>query len=247
MGAAISAFGERAAALVVPRGRFSPVKACADLLALRCAPLTACCLLLAAAAAAARERRAASFNAGGSPFPSPKGLRAALTHASSAINSHMDTLHSPPQPGSPARSDCYELRPDGSLSLSPYRISPAPPVVSLDARYKAVDAFETAVPRGAPSLLHCARLKVRRRGGAGSRGPCRGTLGRSGLSAHQVANTKPPLTPTPTLPLTPQVVGPVVFAPGVVLRGSVEVVNEDADGPAKTLPAGTYEDTTVRL
>lgn len=118
--------------------------------------------------------------------------------------------------------------------------------MNLDARYKAVDAFELAVPRGAPSLLHCARLKVRRQGGAGSRGPWRGTLGRSGFSAHQVANTKP-LTPTQPLPLTPQVVGPVVFAPGVVLRGSVEVVNEDADGPAKTLPAGTYEDTTVRL
>jgi len=91
MGAAIENFGNRATALVVPRTRFSPVKTCADLLALR--------------------------------------------------------------------SDCYVLSDDGSISLSPQ--CDKPPVISLDDRYKLVDAFETLVPNGAPSLVACSRLKVK--------------------------------------------------------------------------------------
>lgn len=90
MGAAISSF-EGAAAIVVPRSRFAPVKTTNDLLALR--------------------------------------------------------------------SDAYTLTEDARVVLAPER-NGIPPNVKLDGRYKFVDAMETLIPNGAPSLLECVSLGV---------------------------------------------------------------------------------------
>lgn len=90
MGAAISCF-EGAAAIVIPRERFAPVKTTNDLLALR--------------------------------------------------------------------SDAYQLTKDFRITLAPAR-SGVPPNVKLDGRYKFVDAMETIMPEGAPSLVGCKSLTV---------------------------------------------------------------------------------------
>merc|ERR1740121_2730911 len=90
MGAAISCF-EGAAAVVIPRERFAPVKTTGDLLALR--------------------------------------------------------------------SDAYELTQDFRIVLARSRAG-VPPSIKLDGRYKFVDAMETLMPQGAPSLISCKKLTV---------------------------------------------------------------------------------------
>ncbi len=56
------------------------------------------------------------------------------------------------------RSDAYEVRPDGTLSLVPS----AAPLIDLDpAHYKTVAKFDTRFPAGAPSLRRAQRLTVR--------------------------------------------------------------------------------------
>merc|ERR1712039_515535 len=90
MGAAISCF-EGAAAIVIPRERFAPVKTTNDLLALR--------------------------------------------------------------------SDAYKITDDFRIVLAP-ECKGVPPNIKLDGRYKFVDAMETLVPQGAPSLIGCTSLTV---------------------------------------------------------------------------------------
>merc|ERR1712174_88609 len=90
MGAAISCF-PGAAALLIPRSRFAPVKKCDDLIALR--------------------------------------------------------------------SDAYILTEDFRIELAPVRKG-VPPLVKLDDRYKFVDAMDTLIPNGVPSLKDCSKLVI---------------------------------------------------------------------------------------
>jgi len=90
MGAAISCF-DTATAVLVPRTRFSPVKKCDDLLAMR--------------------------------------------------------------------SDAYVLTPDFRMELAPERKG-VPPLVKLDDMYKFVDAMDTLIPNGVPSLKDCKSLSI---------------------------------------------------------------------------------------
>lgn len=91
MGAAVSQF-KNASAVLVPRDRFTPVKTCSDLFALR--------------------------------------------------------------------SDAYTETADHRLVLHA-SCNGQPPVISLDARYALLDAFEGLIARGVPSLIYCTRLTVK--------------------------------------------------------------------------------------
>eukprot|EP00445_Apocalathium_hangoei_P000333 CAMPEP_0203839164 /NCGR_PEP_ID=MMETSP0359-20131031/1_1 /ASSEMBLY_ACC=CAM_ASM_000338 /TAXON_ID=268821 /ORGANISM="Scrippsiella Hangoei, Strain SHTV-5" /LENGTH=726 /DNA_ID=CAMNT_0050753147 /DNA_START=59 /DNA_END=2239 /DNA_ORIENTATION=+ len=57
------------------------------------------------------------------------------------------------------RSDAYMLTEDFRITLAPER-NFVPPNVKLDGRYKFVDAMETIMPSGAPSLIGCKSLTV---------------------------------------------------------------------------------------
>merc|ERR1711972_867393 len=57
------------------------------------------------------------------------------------------------------RSDAYTLTDDFRITLAPERAG-VPPNIKLDGRYKFVDAMETLVPEGAPSLIGCKSLAV---------------------------------------------------------------------------------------
>merc|ERR1712139_295129 len=57
------------------------------------------------------------------------------------------------------RSDAYELTPDFRMVLAAAR-NGIPPTVKLDDRYKFVDAMDTLIPNGPPSLIGCKSLKV---------------------------------------------------------------------------------------
>eukprot|EP00428_Durinskia_dybowskii_P011834 CAMPEP_0170208778 /NCGR_PEP_ID=MMETSP0116_2-20130129/3975_1 /TAXON_ID=400756 /ORGANISM="Durinskia baltica, Strain CSIRO CS-38" /LENGTH=683 /DNA_ID=CAMNT_0010459253 /DNA_START=33 /DNA_END=2086 /DNA_ORIENTATION=+ len=57
------------------------------------------------------------------------------------------------------RSDAYQLTKDYRITLDPARKG-VPPNIKLDGRYKFVDAMETMIPEGAPSLLRCTSLAV---------------------------------------------------------------------------------------
>merc|ERR1719229_1356448 len=57
------------------------------------------------------------------------------------------------------RSDAYELTKDFRIVLARSRAG-VPPSIKLDGRYKFVDAMETLMPQGAPSLLACKKLTV---------------------------------------------------------------------------------------
>eukprot|EP00930_Biecheleria_cincta_P091389 TRINITY_DN8094_c0_g2_i1.p1 TRINITY_DN8094_c0_g2~~TRINITY_DN8094_c0_g2_i1.p1 ORF type:complete len:548 (-),score=121.22 TRINITY_DN8094_c0_g2_i1:312-1955(-) len=57
------------------------------------------------------------------------------------------------------RSDAYVLTGDFRLELAPER-NGIPPVVKLDDRYKFVDAMDTLIPNGVPSLKDCAKLVI---------------------------------------------------------------------------------------
>jgi len=57
------------------------------------------------------------------------------------------------------RSDAYELTRDSRIQLVASR-GGVPPNIKLDGRYKFVDAMETIIPEGAPSLVNCKSLTV---------------------------------------------------------------------------------------
>jgi UDP-N-acetylglucosamine pyrophosphorylase len=58
------------------------------------------------------------------------------------------------------RSDAFVLTEDFRVELHADRQG-KPPVVKLDDRYKFVDAMETLIPNGPPSLLECTKLTVK--------------------------------------------------------------------------------------
>lgn len=57
------------------------------------------------------------------------------------------------------RSDAYVLTPDFRIELAPERKG-VPPTIKLDDRYKFVDAMDTLIPNGVPSLIDCKSLKI---------------------------------------------------------------------------------------
>merc|ERR1719327_1010842 len=57
------------------------------------------------------------------------------------------------------RSDAYVLTKDFRIELAPARAG-VPPLVKLDDSYKFVDAMDTLIPNGPPSLIACDSLKV---------------------------------------------------------------------------------------
>merc|ERR1712187_231131 len=57
------------------------------------------------------------------------------------------------------RSDAYVLREDFRLELAPER-NGVPPLVKLDDRYKFVDALDSLIPNGVPSLKDCSKLVI---------------------------------------------------------------------------------------
>merc|ERR1719512_653225 len=57
------------------------------------------------------------------------------------------------------RSDAYKITDDFRIVLAP-ECKGVPPNIKLDGKYKFVDAMETLVPQGAPSLIGCKSLTV---------------------------------------------------------------------------------------
>eukprot|EP00929_Paragymnodinium_shiwhaense_P086053 TRINITY_DN4652_c0_g1_i1.p1 TRINITY_DN4652_c0_g1~~TRINITY_DN4652_c0_g1_i1.p1 ORF type:complete len:468 (+),score=164.65 TRINITY_DN4652_c0_g1_i1:262-1665(+) len=57
------------------------------------------------------------------------------------------------------RSDAYVVTPDFRIELAPER-NGIPPLVKLDDRYKFVDAMDTIIPNGVPSLKGCTKLTI---------------------------------------------------------------------------------------
>lgn len=57
------------------------------------------------------------------------------------------------------RSDAYVLTPDFRIELAPAR-SGVPPNIKLDGAYKFVDAMDTLIPNGVPSLINCTKLVI---------------------------------------------------------------------------------------
>merc|ERR1712087_549031 len=58
------------------------------------------------------------------------------------------------------RSDAYVLTDDFRIQLAPERKG-VPPLVKLDDRYKFVDAMDTIIPNGVPSLKNCDKLTIK--------------------------------------------------------------------------------------
>merc|ERR1711976_767503 len=58
------------------------------------------------------------------------------------------------------RSDAYVVTGDFRIELAPER-GGVPPVVKLDDRYKFVDAMDTIICNGVPSLKHCNKLTIK--------------------------------------------------------------------------------------
>jgi len=58
------------------------------------------------------------------------------------------------------RSDAYVLTEDFRIVLAPCR-NGEPPLVKLDDRYKFVDAMDTLIPNGPPSLKDCKKLEIK--------------------------------------------------------------------------------------
>merc|ERR1712039_1139272 len=58
------------------------------------------------------------------------------------------------------RSDAYVLTEDFRIQLAPER-GGVPPLVKLDDRYKFVDAMDTIIPNGVPSLKDCNKLTIK--------------------------------------------------------------------------------------
>jgi len=57
------------------------------------------------------------------------------------------------------RSDAYVLTEDFRIELAPARKG-VPPTIKLDGAYKFVDAMDTLIPNGPPSLLECTSMKI---------------------------------------------------------------------------------------
>jgi len=57
------------------------------------------------------------------------------------------------------RSDAYKITEDYRIVLAP-ECKGVPPNIKLDGRYKFVDAMETIMPNGAPSLVGCKSLTL---------------------------------------------------------------------------------------
>merc|ERR1719267_539086 len=57
------------------------------------------------------------------------------------------------------RSDAYVLTEDFRIVLAEERKG-VPPTIKLDDRYKFVDAMDTLIPNGVPSLINCKSLKI---------------------------------------------------------------------------------------
>jgi len=57
------------------------------------------------------------------------------------------------------RSDAYILTEDFRIELAPERAG-VPPLIKLDDMYKFVDAMDTLIPNGPPSLIECKSLKI---------------------------------------------------------------------------------------
>jgi len=57
------------------------------------------------------------------------------------------------------RSDAYVITDDFRIELAPARAG-VPPTIKLDDAYKFVDAMDTLIPNGSPSLIDCKSLKV---------------------------------------------------------------------------------------
>merc|ERR1719265_1928528 len=57
------------------------------------------------------------------------------------------------------RSDAYMITPDFRIELAPER-GGVPPLVKLDGAYKFVDAMDTIIPNGVPSLKACTKLVI---------------------------------------------------------------------------------------
>merc|ERR1711979_132511 len=58
------------------------------------------------------------------------------------------------------RSDAYVVTEDFRIQLAPER-GGVPPIVKLDDRYKFVDAMDTIIPNGVPSLKNCSKLVIK--------------------------------------------------------------------------------------
>merc|ERR1712007_321643 len=58
------------------------------------------------------------------------------------------------------RSDAYVVTEDFRIQLAPER-NGVPPLVKLDDRYKFVDAMDTIIPNGVPSLKNCNKLTIK--------------------------------------------------------------------------------------
>merc|ERR1711972_703478 len=58
------------------------------------------------------------------------------------------------------RSDAYVLTPDFRIELAPEREG-KPVLVKLDDCYKFVDALDTLIPKGPPSLKECKKLVIK--------------------------------------------------------------------------------------
>ena len=96
-----------------------------------------------------------------------------------------------------------------------------PPTVKLDGQYKFVDAMQTLIPAGAPSLIKCDKLTVE---------------GKVKMEARRRVCCGPPAAPTASTHRWPH-----VAQAGVRIEGTVKVV-----GPG-TLKKGTYKDQEVKL
>merc|ERR1719174_2544147 len=57
------------------------------------------------------------------------------------------------------RSDAYVLTEDFRIELAPAR-NGIPPTIKLDDLYKFVDAMDTLIPNGPPSLIGCKSMKI---------------------------------------------------------------------------------------
>merc|ERR1711988_461936 len=58
------------------------------------------------------------------------------------------------------RSDAYRLTEDFRIELAPERQG-VPPTIKLDDAYKFVDAMDTLIPNGVPSLVKCNKLVIK--------------------------------------------------------------------------------------
>merc|ERR1711920_267448 len=61
------------------------------------------------------------------------------------------------------RSDAYVITEDSRIELAPDRKG-IPPLIKLDDAYKFVDAMDTLIPNGPPSLINCKSMKVEGKG-----------------------------------------------------------------------------------